>query len=156
MQAIIDSGNNLPETVISSEAYNALKRAGVIRSELEQTSITAKSADSNEIKVLGEIRGNFTLYLGKGNATRIEKLIVIENLQHAMNIGSHLLQKLNAILDFGQNVLQIGTTQIPLLKPKQKPSVKVFRDSPGHCTAPGGYIASNTCERSVVTTVQTL
>ena len=101
MQAIIDSGNNLPETVISSEAYNALKRAGVVRSELEQTSITAKSADSNEIKVLGEIRGNFTLYLGKGNATRIEKLIVIENLQHAMNIGSHLLQKLNAILDFG-------------------------------------------------------
>ena len=48
-----------------------------------------------------------------------------------MNFGSHLLQKLNAILDFGQNVLQIGTTQIPLLKPKQKPS---FSESPSLAT----------------------
>ena len=122
MQALIDTGNNLPEILISMEAYAALKDAGVARSDLQHTSIKATSADSNEIKVLGMIEGNFSLYVGKEITTIVRRFLVIKNLQHAMNIGIRFLQKIGAILDFGENSLKIGHISIPLLPPKRTPS----------------------------------
>merc|ERR1711989_65464 len=67
LQAIIDTGNNLPHILLSMEAFTALKAAGIAKADLQETSIQATSADSNEIEVLGTIDGNFTLYIGRKN-----------------------------------------------------------------------------------------
>ena len=120
MKAIIDTGNNLPQPAISFEAYKTLAKAGIAKPEIKETTIKATSADKNEIEVLGVIEGDFTVYLGKEHATNVESFIVIKNLQHQMNIGISLLQKLDAILDFGGNTLRIGPSTIPLLKRKEE------------------------------------
>ena len=104
------------------QAYTALREAGVTKAQLQKTSIQATSADSNEIKVLGTVEGHFTLYIGKKVATNVQRFLVIKNLQHAMNIGIRFLQKIGAVLNFGENSLQIGPTSIQLLPPKKKAS----------------------------------
>ena len=52
----------------------------------------------------------------------MQRSLVIKNLQHAMNIGIRLLQNIGAVLDFGENCLQIGPTSIQLLPSKKKTS----------------------------------
>ena len=78
LQAIIDTGNNLPHILLSLQAFTALREAGVTKAELQKTSIQATSADSNEIKVLKIVEGNFTLYIGKKVATNVQKFLVIK------------------------------------------------------------------------------
>ena len=104
------------------EAFTALKAAGIAKADLEETSIQATSADSNEIEVLGTIDGNFTLYIGRKITTNIQRFLVIKNLQHAMNIGIRFLQRMGAKLDFGEDSLTIGPVSIQLLQPKKNPS----------------------------------
>ena len=104
------------------EAFTALKAAGIAKADLEETSIQATSADSNEIEVLGTIDGNFTLYIGRKITTNIQRFLVIKNLQHAMNIGIRFLQRKGAKLDFGEDSLTIGPVSIQLLQPKKNPS----------------------------------
>ena len=101
------------------QAYTALREAGVTKSKLQTTSIQATSADSSEIKVLGTVEGHFTLYIGKKIATNVQRFLVIKNLQLAMNIGIRFLQNIGAVLDFGENCLQIGPTSIQLLPSKK-------------------------------------
>ena len=134
IQAIIDTGNNLPHVALSLESFNALKRVGIIKTDIQKTDIKASSADSNQIEVVGIVNGKWTIYLGKRHAVQIKTFIVIRNLMHAMNIGLCLLQSLGAVLDFGKNVLQIGESKIPLLRP---------RETPNFSNAPALNIVSN-------------
>ena len=122
LQAIIDTGNNLPHILLSMEAFTALRAAGIAKADLQETSIQATSADSNEIEVLGTIDGSFTLYIGKKITTNIQRFLVIKNLQHAMNIGIRFLQRMGAKLDFEEDSLTIGQVTIQLLQPKKNPS----------------------------------
>ena len=65
LQAIIDSGNNLPHVALSLEEFHALRKAGIIKSDVTRTDIKAASADANQIDVIGVAEGNWTIYLGK-------------------------------------------------------------------------------------------
>ena len=80
MQAILDSGNNLPVVAISQSAYQALKKAGIIKADMKDTSIKARSADKNKITVLGTVEGEFKLHLGKKHVERVTQFIIIKNL----------------------------------------------------------------------------
>ena len=77
MKAIIDTGNNLPHPAISLGAYKMLIHEKIANPGIDKTSTKAISAGKKEIQVLGIAEGNFTLYLGKSNATNIKKFIVI-------------------------------------------------------------------------------
>ena len=48
-----------------------------------------------------------------------------------MNIGIRFLQNIGAMLDFGENSLQIGPTSIQLLPPKKKPSFASIEEITG-------------------------
>ena len=92
------------------------------QSQLRETLIQVTSSDSNVIKVLGTVDGQFTLYKGKKIATNLQRFLVIKNLQHTMNIGIRFLQNIGAELDFGENSLYIGPTSIQLFPPKKNAS----------------------------------
>ena len=120
LQAIIDSGNNLPYVALSLEEFHALRKAGIIKSDVTRTDIKAASADANQIDVIGVAEGNWTIYLGKKHACNVQTFIIIKNLMNQMNIGIRLLQELGAVLDFKHDRLQVGASSIPLLKQKER------------------------------------
>ena len=65
LQAILDSGNDLPHVALSLEAFQTPKQAGIMKSGLMKTDIKATKADSNQIDVVGTAEGNWTIYFGK-------------------------------------------------------------------------------------------
>ena len=116
MQAIVDSGNNLPSIAMSEEAEKVLRRIGIVKSPLEETDIIARSANSTAITVLGVIHGNWKLYIGEVTM-QVAEFIVIKNLCHPINIGYHTLAQLNASINFSQNTLEIDGTKVSMSTP---------------------------------------
>ena len=122
VQALIDTGNNLPNIAMSMKAYNSLRNAMVIKNNIEKTDLKAASADPNEIKVIGIVRGSWKLYKGK-HAIEVKEFIIIENLQHALNVGIRVLRKLGAIIDCKEESITIEGHTIQLQTPKRSPSL---------------------------------
>ena len=50
---------------MSLQAFKSLKHLKIMRTEIEETNITASSANTNEINVTGIVRGKWCLYIGK-------------------------------------------------------------------------------------------
>ena len=62
------------------------------------------------------------MFIGRDFVAQVRTFIIIQNLQHAMNIGLAFLKAFKASLDFDKNILILGKSIIRMQRPQESPS----------------------------------
>ena len=112
--ALVDTGNCF-RSCISEEVFNRLPEH--LRVLDQDPNITASSADSSPLEILGVLRHPLTFHFRGLKRGFHVNFYVLKNLNHDVNLGYGFLSHYGMIVDCRQQILRIGDHEVLLKGP---------------------------------------
>ena len=122
--AVLDTGNNLQYTAMSSTIFEELKRIKILPKAipLNRTHVEAASVGGDALYIKGVLNHDLTFNTESDTKIEFSKFYVIENLVNDLNIGKLQLDRLDTKWFFKRQAIWIKDTRLRLHLPKDSRS----------------------------------